>query len=57
MYILMYEMNILGLDDVKLAQEWLQDLVRVGYRFPPVTAPDTLPAMVEDATRDTGGPK
>ena len=36
LYILMYEMNIVGLDDVKLAQAWLQDLVRLGYRFPPL---------------------
>ena len=32
----MYEMAIVGLDDVKLAQAWLQDLARLGYRFPPI---------------------
>ena len=32
----MYEFGILGLDDVKLAQAWLADLIKVGYRFPPL---------------------
>jgi len=36
LYIYMYEMAIVGLDDVKLAQAWLQDLARLGYRFPPI---------------------
>ena len=36
LYILMYEFGILGLDDVKLAQAWLEDLVKLGYRFPPL---------------------
>ena len=26
-----------SLDDVKLCQAWLNDLVRLGYRFPPIT--------------------
>ena len=34
LYVMMYEMGIVGLDDVKLAQAWLHDLVRLGYRFP-----------------------
>jgi len=44
LYVLMYEMGIVGAADVRLAQAWLQDLVRVGYRFPPIDE------MVEEAT-------
>ena len=36
LYVLMYEMNILQIGDVKLAQAWLADLVALGYRFPPI---------------------
>ena len=43
LYILMYEMNVLGLDDVKLAQAWLGDLMRVGYRFPPIRGGEESP--------------
>lgn len=39
LYILMYELNLLGLKDVKLAQSWLADLIRIGYRFPEITTP------------------
>ena len=38
LYILMYEMSLLGLNDVKLAQAWLADLIQVGYRFPQLVA-------------------
>jgi len=38
LYVLMYEMNLLGLEDVRLAQAWLADLVRIGYRFPAIMA-------------------
>ena len=38
LYILMYEMSIVGKDDVRLAQAWLADLSGLGYRFPPVEA-------------------
>ena len=34
----MYEMGILQLDDVKLAQAWLHDLVKLGYHFPPLAS-------------------
>ena len=37
LYILLYEMSIVGLADVKLAQAWLADLVSIGYRFPSLT--------------------
>ena len=30
----MYELGIVGLRDVELAQSWLSDLTRIGYRFP-----------------------
>jgi hypothetical protein len=43
LYILMYEMNVLGLDDVKLAQAGLGDLMRVGYRFPPIRGGEESP--------------
>ena len=36
LYILMYEMGILGLNDVKLVQAWLTDLVKLGYEFPEI---------------------
>ena len=36
LYILMYEMQILGLEDVKLVQAWIADLEKIGYRFPPL---------------------
>ena len=42
LYILMYEMTFISLDDVKLAQAWLQDLVRLGYRFPPLAPSDPM---------------
>ena len=38
LYILMYEMTIIGKDDVRLAQAWLADLLAVGYRFPPLVS-------------------
>ena len=31
-------MSIVGLDDVGLAQAWLHDLEKLGYRFPPLAA-------------------
>jgi len=34
MYIHMYELGIVGLRDVELAQSWLSDLTRIGYTFP-----------------------
>jgi hypothetical protein len=36
LYVLMYEMGILGHNDVKLAQAWLLDLEKAGYRFPAI---------------------
>jgi hypothetical protein len=36
LYVMMYEMAIIGIDDVRLAQAWLRDLIAVGYRFPPL---------------------
>ena len=42
LYILMYEMTFISLDDVNLAQAWLQDLVRLGYRFPPLAPSDPM---------------
>ena len=36
LYVLMYEMGIVGADDVRLAQAWLSDLLKLGYRFPPI---------------------
>ena len=36
LYVLMYEMGILGRNDVKLAQAWLFDLEKAGYRFPAI---------------------
>ena len=35
-YVHMYELSILGEEDVALAQAWLSDLVRLGYAFPRV---------------------
>ena len=54
LYILMYECGIVGLADVHLAQAWLADLVKVGYRFPPLEAA-APPAGVGRAAR--GGAK
>ena len=31
-----YELNIVGAKDVALAQAWISDLLRLGYRFPAV---------------------
>ena len=36
LYVLMYEMNIVGLEDLQLAQAWIGDLIDLGYRFPPL---------------------
>ena len=36
LYVLMYEMGILAEADVRLAQAWLHDLVKIGYRFPSI---------------------
>ena len=36
LYIHMYELNIVGAKDVALAQAWISDLLRLGYRFPAV---------------------
>ena len=54
LYILMYEMGIVGSEDVRLAQSWLQDLVRLAYHFPPLGPPDQppdQPPTSEDAPR------
>ena len=37
-YVHMYELSILGEEDVALAQAWLSDLVRLGYEFPRVAS-------------------
>ena len=37
LYVLMYEMDILGASDVKLAQAWVGDLLRLGYKFPAIS--------------------
>ena len=34
LYVHMYELGIIGLSDVRLAQAWLSDLCRLGYNFP-----------------------
>jgi len=34
LYILMYEMAILGHNDVLLVQAWISDMLRLGYAFP-----------------------
>ena len=46
-------MSIVGLDDVKLAQAWLQDLARLGYHFPPLSEGGGADAnvMVEEALK------
>mmetsp|Transcript_51326 Transcript_51326/g.133346 ORF Transcript_51326/g.133346 Transcript_51326/m.133346 type:complete len:521 (-) Transcript_51326:501-2063(-) len=49
LYILMYELNLLGLKDLKLMQAWLADLVKVGYRFPQLVAPSSTGAGTEAA--------
>lgn len=36
LYIRMYELNIVGANDVALVQAWISDLLRLGYRFPAV---------------------
>ena len=38
LYILLYEFGVLELDDVTLVQAWITDLLRVGYKFPPLVS-------------------
>jgi len=37
LYILMYEVNVIGMADVQLVQAWIDDLISVGYEFPPLS--------------------
>ncbi|EOD23456.1 hypothetical protein EMIHUDRAFT_199815 [Emiliania huxleyi CCMP1516] len=47
LYVHMYELGIVGLSDVRLAQAWLADLDRIGYPFPPIL--DRPPRAVKPA--------